>query len=240
MITVALIGADGAGKTTIGRRLQEEQPQRFKYIYMGINTEASNLVFPTTRLLQKYKRTRGIETDMGGPPDRTSKKARPKGIIKQMTAALKSSLRLINRLAEEWFRQAAAWFYQRQGYVVLFDRHFYSDFYAHDIVDNGSDRPLTRRVHGYILKHFYPKPDLVILLDAPADVLFARKHEGTPELLETRRQEYLQLGDKLDNFVIVDVNQPQEIVLRKVAAAIQEFYELELVDRSEASNAHVS
>jgi hypothetical protein len=37
-----------------------------------------------------------------------------------------------------------------------------------------------------MLEHFYPKPNLVIYLDAPAEMLFARKKEGTIELLEQR------------------------------------------------------
>jgi len=52
MITVTLIGTDGAGKTTMGPRLHVEQRHQFKYIYMGINTDASNLVFPATRLVE--------------------------------------------------------------------------------------------------------------------------------------------------------------------------------------------
>ena len=40
MVTVALIGADGAGKTTVGRRLEEGGEVRIKYLYMGINAAA--------------------------------------------------------------------------------------------------------------------------------------------------------------------------------------------------------
>jgi thymidylate kinase len=76
------------------------------------------------------------------------------------------------------------------------------------------------------LRRFYPRPDLIICLDAPAEVLFARKGEGTPELLERRRQEYLQLRQVAPHFVIVDATQTEEEVVRLVTGLIADFYRL--------------
>jgi len=226
MFTVALIGSDGAGKTTIGRKLEKDHPDRIKYIYMGVNLETSNLVLPTTRLLLEFRRAFGRRPDMVGPPDPTRKKRRPEGPFNRIKSGLKSSLRLVNRLGEEWLRQGVAWRYLRQGYVVLFDRHFYSDFYAHDIASVDPNRPITSRVHGYLLKNIYPKPDLTILLDAPAEVLFARKGEGTIELLERRRQEYLELGIEIEHFEVVDATQPLDKVTNDVQTLIEGFNKL--------------
>jgi thymidylate kinase len=246
MVTVALIGADGAGKTSVGRRLEEsrlsqgppgdESALLFKYLYMGINPEASNHMLPTTRLVLWVKRYLGKETHVGGPPDPARRKRPPRGALKRAAAGIKASLRTVNQLGEEWFRQLLAWYYQRRGYVVLFDRHFYSDYYAHDISadcsqDSGPDsdegaggksvpRSLSRRIHGFLLDRFYPRPDLVILLDAPADVLFARKSEGTRELIESRRQEYFQLREKVPHFVVVNADQPLDAVTRDVIDVI--------------------
>jgi thymidylate kinase len=224
MFTVALIGSDGAGKTTIGRRLERERPQDIKYLYMGVNLEASNLVLPTTRLILEVKKAMGGRPDMSGPPDPTKKKARPKGLVKRTASSVKGALRLANRLGEEWFRQAVAWTYQRRGYVVLFDRHFFSDYYAHDIAGDDPERPLSSRIHGFVLDRLYPKPDLIILLDAPAELLYARKGEGTPALLERRRQEYLQLKDRIEHFAVVDASQPEDVVAQQVMALIDDFH----------------
>lgn len=239
MTTVALIGADGSGKTTICRHLQNEQPSRFKYIYMGVNADASNLALPTTRLSRKLQLARGKETAMGGPPNPTITKNRPNGFLRQTAGGLKSSLRVANLLAEEMFRQAAAWSFQLRGYIVLFDRHYYFDYYAYDIVENGSSRPISRRIHGFFLGHVYPRPDLVIVLDAPSAILFARKGEGSPELVESRRQEYLQLKDKTEHLVIIDASQSLEKVIREVSVAIQELCPSEPLNHSEASDGHV-
>lgn len=223
MFTVALIGPDGAGKTTIARRLEREMPDDIKYLYMGVNVEASNLALPTTRLLQAVKRRMGRQSEMGGPPDPARKKPRPKGVLKRTVSGLKGLLRLLNRIGEEWFRQVVAWYYLRRGYIVLFDRHFFSDYYAHDIQTRDVGRPLTSRIHGLILDRFYPKPDLLVLLDAPAELLFARKGEGTLALLEGRRQEYLQLQDKIEHFAIVDASQDEDTVAEQVEALIEGF-----------------
>lgn len=224
MFTAALIGADGAGKTTIGKQLERTSSLPIKYIYMGINLESSNVVLPTTRLILELKRLRGRRPDMAaGPPDPTRAKKRPTGMVKRLLAGTKSSGRLLNQVAEEWFRQVLAWYYLRRGFVVLFDRDFYSDYYAHDIANDAPDRPFTSRIHGWVLQHLYSRPKLVICLDAPAEVLYARKPEGTPELLERRRQEYLHLRDQLEHYVVVDASRPAEEVARDVMQVLTTF-----------------
>ncbi|MEW6404343.1 MAG: hypothetical protein AB1649_21295 [Chloroflexota bacterium] len=221
MFSVALIGADGAGKTTIAREIEKLQPLPIKYIYMGVNPGSSNLILPSTRLILAIKRALGMQTDMGGPPDRTRVKARTRSAIKRCISTLKSSLHVVNMMSEEWYRQCISWYYQKCGYVVLYDRHFLSDYYASDIAGAASNRSLARRIHGFVLNRFYPNPDLVIFLDAPASVLFARKGEGTLTLLESRRQEYWQQLERVEHCVVVDASQPQDEVLREVIELIK-------------------
>src|SRR5205807_7090738 len=91
-------------------------------------------------------------------------------------------------------------------------------------IAGGSSRSLARRIHGLILERVYPKPDLVIYLDAPAEVLFARKGEGTIESLQQRRLEYLAMGSLIPHFAVVDGTQSQEEVAGKVAALIEQFH----------------
>ena len=107
---------------------------------------------------------------------------------------------------------------------MLFDRHFLFDYYFHDIKSTAAQRTLSSRLHGFVLKHFYPRPDLVLCLDAPAEVLFARKAEGTVAALEERRQEYLQLRDLVKNFVIIDATQPLDQVFNQVTTQIYDLY----------------
>jgi thymidylate kinase len=223
MITVALVGADGSGKTTVSRRLLESLPLPSKYLYMGVNSNSGNLVLPTTQILRKIRRARGIKPRYG-PPDPARVKAPPKNRVLHWLLILKSLVGMINQMAEEWLRQGVLWYYQRRGYVILLDRHIFLDCYAHEIAGDGIDRPLHKRLHGWMLKNYFPKPDLVICLDAPAEVLVDRKMEGTLELRERRRQEYLDLSNVVDNFAIVDAAQSEDEVTRRTADIILNFY----------------
>lgn len=226
MFTIALIGADGAGKTSVGRRVVESFPLPIKYLYMGINLECSRFVLPTTRLVLEWKRATRRRPVMTGPPDPTRVRVAPKGWPRRALASVKSQLRIANLVAEEWFRQIVAWFHRSRGYIVLCDRHFYLDYGAYDL-GNRRGKPggsLAARLHLLMLSRLYPRPDLVIYLDAPAEVLFDRKREGTIELLEHRRREYLGLRDRLPHFEVIDCTQPQDDVARDVCRRILSFH----------------
>jgi thymidylate kinase len=225
MFTVALLGPDGAGKSTIGRKLEKISPLPLKYVYMGVNLESSNLVLPTTRLLLELKRARGQRPDMttaAHVPQVSG--ASPKSLVRQVAGSLRSTFRLANLAAEEWFRQFVIWYYQLRGYYVIFDRHFYFDYYAHDVASPNPDRPLSSRLHGFMLRNLYPKPDFVIFLDAPSEVLFARKPEGTLASLENRRQEYVRMRSVVKHSAVVDVSRPTDEVVREVSDLIMKFH----------------
>jgi thymidylate kinase len=187
MASVALIGPDGAGKTTLTRMLMQSQLVPFKYLYMGIDIPRSNVALPTSRLVERMK-------------------ARSPGA--QRHSSLGGVLRLVHRLGDEWFRQAVSWLYQVRGYTVLYDRHFALDF-APEIVTVGTEvLPWHKRMHMWCLSKLYPLPDVVIFLDAPGELLFARKGELTIAELERRRQGFLALGRRIPGFVRIDATRP--------------------------------
>jgi thymidylate kinase len=228
MISVAIIGPDGAGKSTITESLERlPMPAPVKRIYMGVNLEASSLMLPTTRLALAVKSARGRRSDMVAPsgdvPPATDGLP-AKGLPGRVAKAFARTARMVLWVAEEWFRQLVAEYHRRRGAIVVFDRHFYADYYHFDVAGPGR-RSATSRVHGYLLENVYPKPDLLICLDAPGQVLFDRKHEASVEWLDRRRGQYLQLAGMHPNSVVVDVDRPLEDVTRDVATVITEFYE---------------
>ncbi|HXE81262.1 MAG TPA: hypothetical protein VNK41_10955, partial [Vicinamibacterales bacterium] len=97
----------------------------------------------------------------------------------------------------------------------LYDRHYVFDFSLH--ITGEGPQTFDRRIHRWCLLHLYPRPDLVILLDAPGELLFARKGELTVEELERRRQAFLRTGAGMPGFVRVDATRPIEQVYADVA-----------------------
>ena len=222
---MALIGPDGAGKSASSARLGEVLPLPVKRIYMGVNLEASDTTLPTTRLVFALKRARGRKPEVDASMRRGDLATSPSGSRRGAVAALKSAVRLVAWVSEEWFRQCVAWYHTRRGSIVVFDRHFFADYYHADVGGQSGDRPLSSRIHGFLLDRVYPKPDLTICLDAPSDVLWARKQEAPVEWLERRRRQYLAMADVVPHFVVVDATQPLDDVTRDVAQAILGFHQ---------------
>jgi thymidylate kinase len=207
--TVALIGCDGAGKTTVARALERATELPVRYLYMGVSAESSNRQLPSTRIAHAIKRRA-----------RAPRRQAPE---RRACRAGRSALRLANRLAEEWYRQLIAQAFLTRGSIVVFDRHFLADYHAFDVA--GAGRPLSRRIHGWMLLHAYPRPDLVVLLDAPPEVLFARKGEGTLASLARRREDYLRLGGAAGidrSFMVVSATQPVDAVVADVSRIVRE------------------
>jgi thymidylate kinase len=215
MPDVALIGPDGAGKTTLTHMLESSGVLPFRYLYMGVEMSASNVALPTSRLAARLRHS--VRGAVGRPaPQAHPSSAAPSQRHGRRSRA-RAAARLVNRLCEEWYRQVVSWYYQLRGYVVLYDRHFLFDF-APEIAPKPWS--LEQRIHAWCLTHLYPRPDLVIYLDAPGAVLFARKGESTVAELERRRQGFLSQGARFPNFVRVDATRPLPEVYQDVTAHV--------------------
>jgi thymidylate kinase len=212
MRSIALIGPDGAGKTTLSRMLQQSPVLRLKYIYMGIEIRKSNITLPTSRWIERVKE-RGSRRDAKSRDDASGPARRGIG------AAAWAAARLTNRLAEEWFRQTASWYYQVRGFTVLYDRHFVFDF-APEVAGHPRE-PLDKRIHRWCISTFYPRPDLTVFLDAPGTLLFARKGELSASELERRRQAFLQVGQRIPGFVRVDATRRVDIVYAEIVRHVE-------------------
>ena len=223
MTTVALIGVDGAGKTTLAQKLLKTFPLPVKYIYMGLNIESSNYALPISRLILYFKlRAIKKKADQIGNTDPAFLTTHHVAHRKQKRGNLGTVFRTFNRFAEAWYRLLVAQFLQARGYLVLYDRYFLFDVAPN--VGKESEQHTAERVFYWTLTHFYPEPDLVIFLDAPPEVLYGRKQEVPVEYLARKTATILEQGKKMKNFVCVDAAQPIEQVYADVAKHIMQLH----------------
>ena len=199
-----------------------------KYLYMGISWDASNHLLPTTRLVKwlldstrTLRRSEGADNSEYPASETDGRSPNLQSLARTVYHAVRNRLSFMNLLAEEWYRQIVTYTHVRRGVIVIFDRHFFFDYDSD--YKAGLTRPLRRRIHGFLLSRVYPKPDLVIYLDAPPEMLFERKGERTVEWLEKRKSDYLSHGRAFEHFVVLDSNQMLADVTNEVVAAIRTF-----------------
>jgi thymidylate kinase len=131
---------------------------------------------------------------------------------KPSRSALTSVAKIFVWLLEEWY---ANFFQEKRETLLICDRYY------HDLlVDPKRYRyggPMwIARLTGQLM----PKPRLWILLDAPAEVLQARKQEVPPEETARQRQAYLALVRRQKNHIVVDASQSLDSVIADAERAI--------------------
>lgn len=131
-------------------------------------------------------------------------------------SALTSMAKILIWLAEEWY----AHLFQDGKEILLCDRYY------HDIqIDSKRYRYGGPAWAARSVGKLMPQPDLWVLLDAPADVLQARKQEVPPEETSRQRGAYNVFVRNQANYVVVNAAQPVEKVIRDVEESIAQLLE---------------
>ena len=222
--SIAIVGADGSGKTSIADEILQSFGRPMKYLYMGPAIGSSNHALPTSRLINYLKR-RAVKPGMSNseslPPttlmNDEMKNRLPRGRIVK-------ALGLVNRVAEEWYRQLILWSYRLRGYIVLCDRHYIFENCPNRTSYRSDDEITSVRIHEWLLGHCYPRPNLVLFLDAPAQVLYQRKPEWPIEYLQKQQTRIKEQGESSHCFRIIDASRSFGDVLANVKSEIDEYY----------------
>jgi len=208
-LVVALLGPDGSGKTSVISRMARS-PDPFMHI-------VDRHLFPGW--LPLGRRGTAAGNTVPHPHDTTNR------------TAVSSALKLVAWYLEFTLGWALRlWRPLVEGSMVIFDR------YAYDILVD----PRRYRYGGpsWLARAFaraVPRPDLCIALDAPAQMLAARKREiGLPEL-ERQRGAYRALVVSLPGGRVVDASRSPERVAADIEAVVLEL----LAERAQKRSARL-
>jgi thymidylate kinase len=176
-MTVALVGPDGAGKSSSAAALARSFPLAVRTVYMS-----------------------PAMTPRRGPS--------PRGA------------RLALRIGAQLWRWCRAQALRLRGRLVLFDRYAYDAL----LPARWPLGPLGR-LRRWLLGHACPAPQLIVVLDAPGELLHARTGEHGPVVLEAERRAYLRLAHGRARAIVVDATHEPDRVRRDVTGAIWAAYQ---------------
>jgi thymidylate kinase len=181
--SLALLGLDGAGKTTIAAKLHAEVPWPTASLYMGVWRESSL--------------------------DR---------LVRHIVGA-----QLALRLGRLVRTNIVTRYHRALGRVVLLDRYIVdATLPSPDLHSKGRISLWKGRISAVLVSRTAAAPDRLVFLDAPAEVVFARKGELTMGELRQRRDHYLEMSKQFPQWVTVNADRPLTEVLADVSEILWE------------------
>ncbi|MGZ4174215.1 MAG: hypothetical protein ACXVQR_07030, partial [Solirubrobacteraceae bacterium] len=114
-----------------------------------------------------------------------------------------------------WSRYLLAQYHQLRGRVVIFDRYVYEALLP-------ARPPLlfAKRPYFWLLAHAVPAAEVAIVLDVPGSVAYGRKQENPPDELESERQIYGRLSDRVPSLTTVDASADADTVRAEITEIV--------------------
>jgi len=113
-----------------------------------------------------------------------------------------------------WWRLLPGYIAAWSGHIVLCDRH---------PIENLAIQPRATRLAGalerILYRHFMPWPDAILVLDASAKTIYARKREQSLERLEVWRRRYREVFAER-GAIVISTEAPLEFSAAEASAAV--------------------
>lgn len=189
---IAFVGPDGSGKSLVISRVH----QQFEPAFRGVAT-----FHMRPKFLSRRPRTAVPVTDPHGEPLRGSIAS----MVKLIYYGIDYSLGYLFQIMPALIRTR----------MILFDRYIYDLQVDTRRIRYGGPKWLLG-----LIALIVPRPDLVVLLDAPAEVLWPRKQEVPLDEVARQRSAYLKVARALPFAIVVNAAQPVADVVHDAAKAI--------------------
>lgn len=192
---ITLLGVDGSGKSSVLRRLAERQKE---------------LPFKGIRVF--HRRPRLVYSSSSSPGSQVTHYSKPNhnrwmSMLKIVAMTLDWNLGFWRSIYSP----------AREGYLVVADRHSLLDM----LVD--PERYRYGGPPGFVrlALRLSPRPSLILLLDAPGEILLARKQELSQEKLTRLRSGYLEAFRNCSNCCLIDASRPLEEVVSEIVQVLR-------------------
>lgn len=203
---IAVVGADGSGKTRLTRDLESWLAGKLVVRHFYFGQPKSGVVFKMLNKPGSVARNRG--QDGSEFPS----------LLRYTEAAKWLWLALVRRRLAR-----TAWGAARQGNVVICERYPLADFFSMKTPMDGPRLQSTgpwatteMRIYGSM-----PEPDLLLILDGDLETLRARKEDLTREE-HIPKVEAVAALEEVANRIRIDVTQPYKKVLAMAKSAVWE------------------